>query len=152
MPSQIYIASDHAGFLLKEHLISWLQDKGYTVYDKGCSSRESCDYPDYASLVAEAVASDRETLGILVCGTGIGMSIAANKHPGVRAALCHDTYSAHLARAHNDSNVLCLGANCIGPGIAEAIVHTWLQSSFLGDRHMRRVSKISVIESRRPGE
>ena len=149
MPLQILLAADHAGFFLKEHLIVRLQEEGYRTVDKGCYSDRPVDYPDYAAAVAEVVSNDPEVLGILIFGTGIGMSIAANKVPNVRAALCHDPYGARLAREHNKSNILCLGANSIGTGLAEAIVSTWLHSSFSNaERHIRRFNQVAAMESR----
>jgi len=143
---RIAIGSDHAGFDLKEELIPFLKAAGHAVEDMGTSGRESCDYPDFARAVAEAVAQGRHERGILICGTGIGMSIAANKVAGVRAALCAEPFSARLAREHNDANVLCLGARVIGPGLAQAIVAAFLEGQFEGGRHQRRVDKIRGLE------
>ncbi|HLT58590.1 MAG: ribose 5-phosphate isomerase B [Limnochordales bacterium] len=143
---RIAIGSDHAGFDLKSELIAYLEGAGHTVEDMGTSGRASCDYPDFARAVAEAVAAGRHDRGILICGTGIGMSIAANKVAGVRAALCGEPYSARLAREHNDANVLCLGARVTGPGLAQAIVAAFLSGEFEGGRHARRVDKIRSLE------
>ena len=143
---KIAIASDHGGFHLKENIKEYLVELGHEVDDKGCHSTESVDYPDYALLVAQDVAQGRAERGILICGTGIGMSIAANKVPGVRAALCHDTFSAKATREHNDSNVLCMGERVIGSGLAREIVATWLAGTFAGGRHARRVEKITAVE------
>ncbi len=138
---KILMGSDHAGLALKRALGDHLVAQGYEVEDLGTHDTASTDYPDHAHRVAEAVARGAG-LGILVCGTGIGMSIAANRHRGVRAALCADTFSARMTRLHNDANVLCLGARTVGPGLAEDIVDAFLGASFEGGRHARRVEKI----------
>ncbi len=144
--TKIYAGSDHGGFALKNQLIGMLREKGFDVVDMGCYSEESCDYPVYASAVCRKVTADPGSLGLLVCGTGIGMSMAANKIKGIRAALCGDVYSAKLTRNHNDANVLCMGARVIGPGLAAEIADAFFTSSFLGGRHERRVSLIAEIE------
>ena len=138
----IAVGCDHGGYDLKNTIIKLLTDKGYTVNDLGTYGTESVDYPVYASKVCDAVTSGEAPLGILVCGTGIGMSIAANKHRGIRAALCSDVFSAKMTRAHNDANVLCLGARVIGPGLACEIVKAFLSSSFEGGRHSKRVEML----------
>jgi ribose 5-phosphate isomerase B len=138
----IAIASDHAGIGLKAELVQALTGLGHEVEDLGPSDATSVDYPDYAHLLARAVSDGRIGRGILICGTGIGMSMAANRHPGVRAALCHDAFTAEMARRHNDANILCLGARVIGSGVAEQIAAVFLSTPFDGDRHQRRVSKI----------
>ncbi len=143
---KIGIACDHAGYYLKEEIVRFLQEKGHEVRDYGVYSTESVDYPDQAYLVAEAVTKGEVQQGILICGTGIGISIAANKVKGIRAALCHDVFSARMARQHNDSNSLALGARVIGVGHALAIVEAYLEESFLGGRHLERVKKISRLE------
>lgn len=143
---RIAVGSDHAGFELKREVLNYLEASGHEAEDFGTRSRESCDYPDFARAVAQAVASGRVELGILICGTGIGMSIAANKVPGVRAALCGEPYSARLAREHNDANVLCLGARVVGPGLAADIVGAFLSGRFAGGRHSRRVEKLRGLE------
>lgn len=135
-------ASDHAGFPLKSQLVAWLSAHGHEVVDLGTHSAESTDYPDFAHEVARRIASGEIELGLLVCGTGIGMSIAANRHAGVRAARCLTEYDARMARAHNDANVLALGARVTGAGLAEAILETFLATAFEGGRHARRVQKI----------
>jgi len=140
------IGSDHAGFLLKSELVDYLQSISIKVEDFGVYSAESADYPDFASRVAKAVQSSEFELGILICGTGIGMAIVANKHRGIRAALCADSYSARLAREHNNANILTLGARVIGSGLAEEIVSVFINSSFVGDRHERRVKKIEALD------
>ncbi|NLY53944.1 MAG: ribose 5-phosphate isomerase B [Firmicutes bacterium] len=149
---KVALASDHAGYALKEQIKEWLADWGIETYDAGCHSLESVDYVDYASGAVGALEEQECDRAILVCGTGIGMSIAANKYPGIRAALCHDLFSARATREHNDSNVLCLGARVIGSGLAEEIVRVWLHTEFAGGRHQRRVDKISAIEQRVLGQ
>lgn len=139
---KVIIGSDHGGFHLKESVIKHLQDKGIEVKDVGPFDTQSVDYPDYAKLVAEAVQKDEYEKGILICGTGIGMNIAANKYKGIRAALVHDTFSAHATREHNDSNVLNMGERVIGTGLALDIVDIWLETAFEGGRHERRIEKI----------
>lgn len=145
---KVALASDHGGFVLKEELKTSLKDWGIQVLDVGCHSPESVDYVDYAAQAVEAVQTGECERAILVCGTGIGMSIAANKFPGIRAALCHDHFSAKATREHNDSNVLCLGARVIGSGLAQSIAKVWLNTEFSGGRHQRRIDKISAIERR----
>jgi len=142
---KVAVGCDHAGFELKEVVIATLRRLGAEVVDFGTYSRESVDYPDYGERVGRAVASGEVDRGVVLCGTGIGISIAANKVPGVRAALCHDVYSARMSRAHNDANVLAMGARVIGPGLAEAIVEAWLLTPFEGGRHALRVEKLNRI-------
>jgi ribose 5-phosphate isomerase B len=149
--STIALGADHAGFELKEALKAWLIDGGYQVLDFGTHSPESVDYPDYAAQVAEAVADHKVERGVLVCGTGIGMAIAANKMPGVRAALCSDLYTARMSREHNDANVLTLGGRLMGREMALDILRMWLETEFLGGRHQRRVDKIDEIDRRHAG-
>jgi ribose 5-phosphate isomerase B len=143
---KIGIGSDHGGFELKEEIIGHLKEVGIEFIDFGTYSKDSVDYPDYGKKVAEAVISKEVDRGIVVCGTGIGISIAANKVKGIRCALCCDTYSARMSREHNNANVLALGARVIGSGLALEIVETWLKSEFQGGRHEIRVNKISDIE------
>lgn len=145
---RVALGADHGGFHLKEEIKKWLGEWGIAYEDFGTHSPESVDYPDYALAVAERVAAGEFDRGILVCGTGIGMCIAANKVPGIRAALCHDVFSARATREHNDSNVLTMGERVIGPGLAREIVDVWLRTAFAGDRHARRVEKIRGIEGR----
>jgi ribose 5-phosphate isomerase B len=145
---KVAIGCDHGGYYLKEEIKRYLQDTGVEYKDFGSYSDESCDYPDYAKLVAGAVATGECTHGILICGTGIGMSIAANKVPGIRAALCHDCFSAKATREHNDSNVLCMGERVIGRGLAMEIVKLWLSTDFISGRHQKRIDKITEIEGR----
>ncbi len=148
---RVALGADHGGFHLKEAIKEWLTEWGIEYQDFGTHSAASVDYPDYALAVAERVAAGEFDRGILVCGTGIGMCIAANKVPGIRAALCHDVFSARATREHNDSNVLTLGERVIGQGLAREIVQVWLQTGFVGDRHARRVEKIRTIEERYRG-
>jgi ribose 5-phosphate isomerase B len=138
------IASDHAGFKLKEQLKSALEELGFDFEDLGAVDESSCDYPDFAHAVATGVLSGRYRYGVLICGTGIGMSCAANRHRGVRAALCTESYAARMAREHNDANVLCIGSRIVGPGVAADILKTFLQTRFEGGRHGRRVDKIDT--------
>ena len=139
---KIIIASDHGGFSLKTQIFAHLKQEGYDIEDYGCYNNESCDYPVYAKKVAEIVSQNSEVKGILVCGTGIGMSIAANKIKGIRASLCSDTFSARMTRMHNDSNILCLGERVIGVGLATDIVDIWLNTQFEGGRHQKRINMI----------
>ncbi len=141
MANVLIIGSDHAGLELKRELAGVATELGYEVRDVGTHTSDSTDYPDYGHQVASAVAAG-EGLGLLVCGTGIGMSMTANRHAGVRAALCGDAYSASMARRHNDANVLCVGARVVGPGLAGEILRAFLSASFEGGRHERRVNKI----------
>ncbi|MCK8824594.1 ribose 5-phosphate isomerase B [Fuchsiella alkaliacetigena] len=143
---QIALGSDHGGYQLKEEIKKLLTEMDLKYSDYGTKSTESVDYPDFAIQVAEAVAKGEAERGILVCGTGIGMSIVANKVKGVRAALCHDLFSAQATREHNDSNVLALGERVVGRGLALEIVKVWLNTDFEGGRHQRRVDKIKEIE------
>lgn len=145
---KIAIGSDHGGFNLKNEIIKHLKAKGIEHNDFGTLTQESCDYPEFALKVAEEVASKNYDLGILVCGTGIGISIAANKVTGIRAAVCSDTFSAHACREHNNANILALGERTVGVGLALDIVDTFLNSKFEGDRHQRRIDKISEIEKK----
>ncbi|MFZ1863777.1 MAG: ribose 5-phosphate isomerase B [Polyangiales bacterium] len=141
MPKVLVVGSDHAGLALKRELAQLAAELGFEVRDLGTHSADSTDYPDYAHRVAGAVARG-EGLGLLVCGTGIGMSMAANRHEGVRAAACSDAYSAMMSRQHNDSNVLCVGARVVGAGLAAEILKAFLSGRFEGGRHERRVRKI----------
>ncbi|MCR4847076.1 MAG: ribose 5-phosphate isomerase B [Eubacterium sp.] len=137
----IYIGSDHGGYALKLEVIEHLKNRGIEVTDIGCDSEASCDYPVYAKKVTDAIKDGSADLGILICGTGIGMSMAANKESGIRAALCHDVFSAKATREHNNANILCLGARVVGPGLALMIVDTFVDTSFSHDeRHIRRIS------------
>jgi len=148
LPVKIAVASDHGGFKLKNEILSFLQELGIEYRDFGTFSEDPVDYPDVALEVAEAVAGGEFERGLLCCGTGIGVAIAANKVPGIRAANCHDTFSAKAAREHNDANILTLGQRVIGPGLAKEVVAAWLGAEFLGGRHARRVEKIYKIEQK----
>ena len=142
----IALGCDHAGFELKHEIIQYLEEKGYAYQDYGCFSTESVDYPDFAHAVAKAVASHEAEQGILICGTGIGISIAANKVKGIRCAHCHDVFSAEATRQHNDANILAMGARVIGAGLALKIVETFLTTPFSEDpRHIRRIEKIEAV-------
>lgn len=145
---KIAIGSDHGGFHLKQIVKEHLDKKNVEYRDFGCESCDSVDYPDFGLAVAEAVVSGEFDRGIIICGTGIGISISANKVPGIRAALCNDTYSAKMSRQHNDANILALGERVIGPGLAIDIVDTFLKEEFLGGRHEIRVNKIKMIEQK----
>lgn len=140
--SKIAIGSDHGGFNLKNKIIKFLEENGHEVKDYGTYSTESCDYPVYAKAVAKSVANGENEKGILVCGSGIGVSIAANKVKGVRAALCHESHSAMLSRLHNNANVLCLGERITGESLALDIVDVWLKSEYEGGRHQRRIDML----------
>lgn len=146
---KIALGADHAGFELKERLRALLVEAGHEVVDCGVDSPARADYPDQAALVADAVARGQVERGVLVCGTGAGMAIAANKFAGVRAVAANDLYVAGLARSHNDANVLALGARVVGPGLAEEIVHIFLATAFAGGRHLGRVEKIAALEATR---
>jgi len=140
---KIAIGADHGGFRMKEMLKKFISDLGHEVEDVGCDGEESVDYPVYAKSVSERVQNGSHAAGILICGTGIGMSLAANRFPAVRAALCHDEYTARLSREHNNANVLCLGARVLGDGVAQGVVKTWLEAEFSGGRHQRRIDQFS---------
>jgi ribose 5-phosphate isomerase B len=143
---KVAIASDHRGFHLKEKVISLLKSKGHTVVDDGPASEASVDYPDFAALVAKKVSNKEVERGILICGTGIGMAIAANKFPGVRAAACADEVTAELSRRHNDLNVLCLSGDLLSSRVTERLVEIWMDTEFEGGRHARRIDKIGELE------
>ncbi|MFA6947914.1 MAG: ribose 5-phosphate isomerase B [Eubacteriales bacterium] len=139
---KIAVACDHGGYELKLELLKYLEDKGYEVVDFGTHDTKSVNYPDYAHYVCSAIQKGEAALGILVCGTGIGMSMAANKHTGIRAACCSDTYSARLTRMHNDANVLCLGGRVLGSGLALDIAELFLTTEFEGGRHATRIGML----------
>lgn len=143
---KISLACDHGGFLLKEEVLSLLKELDYEVIDHGCHSFDSVDYPDYAQNVAQDIQNNKAPVGILICGSGIGMAITANKFKGIRAAALTDVYSTEMTRKHNDLNILCLGARVVGSGLAKKIIQTFLQTEFEGDRHTRRLNKIKKIE------
>ena len=142
----VALGSDHGGFALKQALVEHLNQKGVEFKDFGVFCSESADYPDIAVQVAEAVACGEYEKGVILCGTGVGVSIAANKVPGLRAAHCHDVFSAQMSREHNDANILTMGERVIGPGLAAMILDTWLCTDFAGGRHARRVDKIKTYE------
>jgi ribose 5-phosphate isomerase B len=144
---RIAVAADHAGFPLKQIVIQYLQSEGHEVTDLGTNSTDPVDYPDFAHAIAEAVSNGRADEGILLCGSGVGASVVANKFPGIRAALCHDTYSAHQSREHDDCNVLCMGPRVIGEMLALEIIRAWVNAKFTGEaRHVQRLEKIKAIE------
>ena len=136
---KVAIGCDHGGFDLKENVKSVLKELGHEIDDQGCDSSESVDYPNFAKSVSFLVKEGKCERGILICGTGIGMSMAANRIPGIRAALCHEMFTARMSREHNDANILCIGARVIGPGLAVEIVRTWMTTDFAGGRHQRRI-------------
>ena len=149
MSKKLYIGCDHAALHMKNDIIGYLNDKGYDVEDLGPYTPESVDYPEYAEKVGKEVVSDKGSLGILICGTGIGMSIVANKVKGIRCGHCHDVFSAKMTRLHNDANVLALGERVVGAGLMLMIVDAFLNTEFSGDqRHVRRVEKIKEIEKK----
>ena len=142
-----FVGSDHAGFRVKDFVIEFLTKKGYEVVDQGPYDNARVDYPDFASKVSLSVIKDLEHhKGILICGTGIGMSVSANKFNGIRAALCHDGYGAKMARNHNDANILCMGERVSGFGVMESILESWLANDFEGGRHANRVNKINLLD------
>jgi ribose 5-phosphate isomerase B len=145
-PVRIAVGADHAGYAVKERVKEELQKDGYEVIDFGTHTGESVDYPDYAQQVARSVAQAETSRGVLVCGTGLGMAITANKFRGIRAATCNDTYTARMAAEHTDANVLCVGARVVDADHAVAIVHEWLKGKFGGERHQRRIDKIAELE------
>ena len=145
---RIAAGSDHAGFNLKQELVGALRELGHEVDDVGTHAATSCDYPDYAVQVAQRVAGGAADWGLLVCGTGQGMAMTANKVAGVRAAVVSDSFSARMARLHNDANVLCVGVRVVGPGLAREILDAWMGASFEGGRHQRRVDKIDGLTLR----
>ena len=146
---KIAIGCDHAGFEAKEELKKYLQDKGFIVDDKGCFSTDSVHYPVYGKAVAEAVQKGEAERGILICGTGIGMSLVANKFDGIRAALCHNDFTAEASREHNNANILVMGARVIDINQMKSIVDIWFNTDFAGGRHQQRLDMITEIEKRR---
>jgi RpiB/LacA/LacB family sugar-phosphate isomerase len=145
---RIALGADHAGYDMKEHLASWLAESGHAVYDLGTHSPDPVDYPDYSAAVAQAVLDGRADRGIIVCGSGAGASIAANKLVGIRAGVAHDPYTAHQMVEHDDVNILCLGSRVIGQALAEDLVRTFIDAKFSReDRHVRRVEKIKALEA-----
>lgn len=144
---KIAVGNDHRGYVVKQRLVKLLAESGHDVIDVGANGPETADYPDYALKVGESVGSGERDRGILICGTGIGMCIAANKVHGVRAAQCHDRVTAEMSRRHNDANVLCLSADLLGEEAVDQLVRIWLATEFEGGRHARRVEKIMKIEA-----
>jgi ribose 5-phosphate isomerase B len=144
---KIAVASDHRGFAVKGKIIAMIADLGHEAVDMGTDTSESVDYPDFAAKVARAVSEHSVDRGILICGTGIGMCITANKFPGVRACTCHDDLTAEMSRRHNDANVLCLSADLLGDRLVNRMVEIWLKAEFEGGRHARRVEKIAKLET-----
>ena len=142
----IAIASDHGGFSLKVDVVSFLNELGYEVNDMGPKNQDSVDYPDYAIRIAQAVTKNTDSRGIVICGTGIGMSIVVNRFPGIRGTLCSDLYTAKLCREHNDSNILIMGGRVVGHGLAREIVKVWLSTPFDGGRHQKRLDKIIQLD------
>ena len=145
---KIALGCDHGGLNLKNEILNYLKEEGMEVKDFGTYTEEACDYADISLPVAEAVAAKEFDFGILICGTGIGIGIAANKVPGIRAALCSDTFSAHATREHNNANILTMGQRVVGTGLALDIVKTFLNTEFEGERHQKRIDKISEIEKK----
>jgi RpiB/LacA/LacB family sugar-phosphate isomerase len=146
---RIAIAADHAGFKLKQELLEYLRGLGHTVIDLGTNSEDPVDYPDYAEAVGKAVLGGTAERGILICGSGVGASVAANKLKGIRAGLCHDTYSAHQGVEHDDMNVLVLGARVIGPALSNELAEAFVHATFSGEeRHVRRLNKVKALEER----
>lgn len=144
-----YVGADHGGFVLKQHLVKYLRDEGDEVVDLGTDSEASVDYPSFGKAVGEKVVADPGSYGIVACGTGIGISIAANKVPGIRAAVVHDSFTAEMARAHNNANVIALGGRVIGLGVAEYAVATFRKTKFEGGgRHQRRIDLITALDSK----
>mgnify|MGYP001488800096 CR=1 FL=1 len=139
----VAIGADHGGYDLKQEIISLLESLGHEVEDVGCYSTESVDYPHFADAVCNRVIEHDSSFGILVCGTGIGMSMAANRSRKIRAALCHNEYTARMSREHNDANVLCLGARVLDSGVAKEIIRVWLETEFSGERHQQRIQQFS---------
>ena len=148
---KIAIAADHGGFELKDSMVEYIKSLGNEVMDLGTNSSDSVDYPDYAKKVCEEIQQGNSDLGILICGTGIGMSLAANKFEGIRAACVSDVYSAKMSRNHNNANVLCIGARVIGDEVAKLIIKTFLENEFEAGRHQRRVDKIMAFEKENKG-
>ena len=142
----IAIASDHGGFSLKVNIVSFLNELGYEVNDMGPKNKNSVDYPDYGIRIAQAVTKKTDSRGIVICGTGIGMSIVVNRFPGIRGTLCSDLYTAKLCREHNDSNILIMGGRVVGHGLAREIVKVWLSTPFDGGRHQKRLDKINQFD------
>lgn len=148
MEKKIIIGSDHGGYALKVKVIKHLEERGFEVTDVGTYTEASCNYPEYADLLCKRIISGEFERGILICGTGIGMSMAANKHAGIRAAACENTFSARMTRMHNDANVLCLGERVLGPGLANDMVDLFTDTEFEGGRHAIRVGMINDLDKK----
>lgn len=142
---KIFIGTDHAGFNIKNEVIKMLENLDCEVVDLGCKSNDRVDYPDFGHKVAKAVLENKGSFGVVICGTGIGISVSANKHKGIRAALCHDAYTATMARAHNNANILAFGERVVGIGVIESMLEAFLKTPFEGGRHENRVKKIEEI-------
>lgn len=142
---KIFIGTDHAGFNIKNEVIKMLENLDCKVVDLGCKSNDRVDYPDFGHKVAKAVLENKGSFGVVICGTGIGISVSANKHKGIRAALCHDAYTATMARAHNNANILAFGERVVGIGVIESMLEAFLKTPFEGGRHENRVKKIEEI-------
>ena len=143
---KFYIATDHAGFHYKEQVKDYIKSKGIEIIDLGPDSADRVDYPDYGRKCAQAVKNDEGSFGIIICGTGIGISMAANKVEGIRAALCHDAYTASMARAHNDAQILAFGERVVGMGVVQSMIDAFIETPFEGGRHANRVEKINQID------
>jgi ribose 5-phosphate isomerase B len=139
---KLVAGADHGGFVLKNELVAYLREKGHEVIDLGTNSEASVDYPDFGNAVAEAILAGRAERGLLVCGTGVGIAIAANRHKGIRAVNCSDVFTARMSRSHNDANILSLGGRVVGVGLAKEILDAWISTSFEGGRHEKRVAKL----------
>jgi len=148
---KIAVGSDHAAFAHKQHIVETLREEGHDILDVGCDSAESCDYPDFAKQVAQAVSKAQTECGILLCGTGLGMCMSANKVHGIRAAVCHDEYTTIMSRSHNNANVLCMGGRVLAADEAMHLVRIWLRTRFEGGRHKGRVDKVMKIEEEECG-
>lgn len=149
MSKKIAVAADHAGFPLKEPVIKYLKSEGFDVLDFGTNSTEAVDYPDYAEKVGEAIKDGKADMGVVLCGSGVGACVAANKIPGVRAGLCHDTFSARQGREDDDTNVLCMGARVVGESLALEILKSFVKADFSGlERHVRRLNKVISVEKK----
>lgn len=142
---KIAIGADHGGFELKQRLNEFIAGLGHTVVDVGCHSADPVNYPEIGKKLVQLVLAKEVDRGVLICGTGIGMSIMANRYKGIRAALCHDAYTARMSREHNDANVLCMGARVLGIGVAEDIVRVWLDTAFAGGRHLCRIAMLEDL-------
>ncbi|MBY0545942.1 MAG: ribose 5-phosphate isomerase B [Candidatus Obscuribacterales bacterium] len=153
MSERVAVGADHAGYPLKVEVVDWLNKNGFAVVDLGTNSADPVDYPDYAFAVGEAVTSGKADVGIIICGSGVGACVAANKVPGIRAGLCHDTFSARQGREDDDTNVLCMGARVIGQNLAYEVLKSFLNARFSGlERHQRRLNKVLAMEEKYTGQ